>query len=487
MSPDRHSRDDRLGSYRDATGFLESLVRTPPRTQFERERLGLSPIEALLERIGNPQRRLPAIHITGSQGKGSTALHAEALLTAAGLRVGTFTSPHLEVWNERIRVEGAPVDDAVFVEALERVRCPITELHRVDADTAPAFFDALVGAAFTVFDDASVDIAVVEAGIGARLDPTRVCRAVATCVTGVELEHTDRLGPTIADIAREKAAIGRPSVPLVVGSVPEAAQEVLEREAARVGAPLLRLGRDFTVRHDVAPPARGTTGNDPCRDGSRGGEGTGRRVVGSGPEGTAEGSLTGTVRAEVTVAGRTIAFRLRHPGRHMIENAALALALANEAGALNRLDDSAAGAALESTVLPGRAEVLRERPLVIADGAHTPAAVKALLSVLGAVDTSRLVVVVSATRGKDVARMLSPLVRYADTVIATTAEASRSLPSTQLARILETIDRRASIIDVDTPADAIRVAVRVAGSDGAVCVTGSMYVAGAARRMLASV
>ena len=171
----------------------------------------------------------------------------------------------------------------------------------------------------------------------------------------------------------------------------------------------------------------------------------------------------------------------------MIENAALALALANEAGALNRLDDSAAGAALESTVLPGRAEVLRERPLVIADGAHTPAAVKALLSVLGAVDTSRLVVVVSATRGKDVARMLSPLVRYADTVIATTAEASRSLPSTQLARILETIDRRASIIEVDPPADAIRAAVRVAGSDGTVCVTGSMYVAGAARRMLASV
>ena len=487
MSPARHLRDDRLRSYGDATDFLESLVRTPARTQCERERLGLSPVEGLLERIDNPQRRLPAIHITGSQGKGSTALQTEALLTAAGLRVGTFTSPHLELWNERIRVEGAPIDDAAFVGALERVRPPIAALHRADADAAPAFFDALVGAAFTVFDDASVDIAVVEAGIGARLDPTRVCRAVATCVTGVELEHTDRLGSTIAEIAREKAAIARPGVPLVAGSVPEAAQEVLEREAARTGAPLLRLGRDFTVRRDVASPARGTTGNDPCRDGSRGGEGTGRRVVGSGPGGTVEGSLTGTVRAEVTIAGRTIAFRLRQPGGHMIENAALALALANEAGALNRLDDSAAGVALESTVLPGRVEVLRERPLVIADGAHTPAAVKALLSVLGAVDRSRLVVVVSATRGKDVARMLAPLVRRAVTVIATTAEPSRSLSATQLAGILETIDRRASVIDVDPPADAIHAAVRVAGSEGVVCVTGSMYVAGAARRMLAGV
>ena len=486
MSPARHLRDDRLRSYRDATDFLESLVRTPPRTQCERERLGLSPIESLLERIGNPQHRLPAIHITGSQGKGSTALHAEALLAAAGLRVGTFTSPHLEVWNERIRVEGTPIDDAAFVGALERVRPPIAELHRADADTAPAFFDALVGAAFTVFADASVDIAVIEAGIGARLDPTRVCRAVVTCVTGVDLEHTDRLGSTIADIARQKAAIARPGVPLVVGSVPEAAQEVLEREAAQAGALLLRLGRDFTVRHQVAPPASSTTENDPCRDGSRCDESTGRRVVGGGREGTVEGLPTGTARADVTVAGRAIAFRLRHPGRHMSENAALALALANEAGALNRLDDSAAGAALESTVLPGRAEVLRERPLVIADGAHTPAAVKALLSVLGAVNTSRIVVVVSATRGKDVARMLAPLVRRAVTVIATTAEPSRSLPATQLAGILETIDRRAPVIDVDPPADAIRAAVRVAGSDGVVCVTGSMYVAGAARRMLAS-
>ena len=170
----------------------------------------------------------------------------------------------------------------------------------------------------------------------------------------------------------------------------------------------------------------------------------------------------------------------------MIENAALALALSDVAGALNRLDDSAAGAAIESAVLPGRVEVLRERPLVIADGAHTPAAIEALLSILGALDTPRLVAVVSATRGKDVVRTLSPLVRHADTVIATTAEPSRSVPSAQLAGVLETIHRPASIIDVDLPRDAILAAMRIAGRDGAVCVTGSMYVAGAARRMLRS-
>ena len=486
MNRDRHLQGDRLRSYGDATDFLQSLVRAAPRTRTERERLGLSPIESLLARIGNPHHRLAAIHITGSQGKGSTALYAEALLAAAGLRTGTFTSPHLETWNERIRVGGTPVDDATFVAALERVRPPVAALHRADADAAPAFFDALTAAAFSVFADASVDIAVVEAGIGARLDPTRVCRAVATCVTGVALEHTDRLGLTIAEIAHEKAAIARPGVPLVVGSVPPAAWEVLERQAARAGARLVRLGRDFTIGRVHASPACIKAGNDQDRDESSCRESTDRSVVGSVRERTVADSSGGADRAEVGLSGRTIPIALRQPGRHMLENAALALALANESGALSRLDDDAAAAALESAVLSGRAEVLRERPLVIADGAHTAPAVRALLAIPAVLGASRLVAVVSATRGKDVVRMLSPLVLRVDTVIATTAEPSRSLPSTELAGMIEAIGSPASIIDVDPPADAFRTAIRVAGSDGAVCVTGSMYLAGAARRMLRS-
>ena len=484
MSPDRHLHGRRLRTYRDATDFLESLVRTPPRTRCERERLGLSPIESLLDRIGNPHRELAAIHITGSKGKGSTALYTEALLTAAGLRTGTFTSPHLEDWNERIRIAGAPIDRAGFVEALERVRPAIAELQDADADAAPAFFDALVAAAFSVFAGASVDIAVVEAGIGARLDPTRVCRAVATCVTGVELEHTDRLGSTITDIAREKAAVARPGVSIVAGSMPEAARAVLEREAARAGAPLLCLGRDIMIRRDVTSrpldSAQIDLGCDiPSRhDVTRRGHAKNRR------DAALTDSLAGAGPAEIALAERTIPVALRQPGRHMLENAALALALANEAGVLSRLDDASAGAALEAAVLPGRAEVLREAPLVIADGAHTRTSVEALLEILDTRFPARLVVVVSVTRGKDAAYVLSPLVQRADTVIATVAEPSRSLPSAELASILEASGPCAAITGIDTPADAIRAAVRRAGRDGTVCVTGSMYMAGAARRIL---
>ena len=482
--------DGRSPAYRDAVRWLESLVRIPPRTRRERERLGLAPIESLLDRIGNPHRKIPAVHVTGSKGKGSTALYTEALLTAAGIRAGTFTSPHLEEWTERIRIDGAPIDEAGFVDALERVRPALAALHESDADAAPAFFDALVAAAFPVFADAPVDVAVVEAGIGARLDPTRVCRAVATCVTGVELEHADRLGPAIEDVAREKAAIARPGVPLVIGSMPEAARAVLEREAERAGAPLLRLGREITIRRGAGFRPRDTSRIDSCRGasslhGAPGGSGAGSRTSRGDPAPT--GSLAGADSAgvaEIAVAGRAIPVTLRQPGPHMIENAALALALANEAGALERLDDAAAGAALEAAVLPGRAEVLREAPLVIADGAHTPGSIEALLGILDAHAPARLVAVVSATRGKDAALMLSPLVRRAETVIATTAEPSRSLSSTELASILEASHPRAAVAGIDLPADAIRAALRLAGRDGTVCVTGSMYMAGAARRVL---
>ncbi len=507
----------RLRTYRAATAFLESLVRTPPRTREERERLGLYPIESLLDRIGNPHRELAAIHITGSKGKGSTALYLEALLAAAGLRIGTFTSPHLEHWNERIRIAGAPIGRGKFVEAMERVRPAIADLHRADADTAPAFFDALVAAAFNTFADAGVDIAVIEAGIGARLDPTRACRAAATCVTSVEMEHADRLGPALTDIAREKAAVARAGVPLVIGSMPAPASAVMERETARIGAPLRRLGRDIGIRWRGARPATGAPAGASGHRAAQRHEAV--RTVGAGeadvllaglgaklpklagaPVGAAEadalsravvaeprssaGTFPGTEEADILLPGRTIRIGLRQPGRHMIENAALALALAHEMGALRLLDDAAAGTALKAADLPGRVEILREAPLVITDGAHTSGSIAALVRILDARRSTTLVAVVSITRGKDAPSVLSSLVRQANVVIATAVEPSRSLAAEALVRDLREAAPHAAIEAIDAPADALQAAMCLAGRDGIVCATGSMYMAGAARRIL---
>ena len=254
--------------------------------------------------------------------------------------------------------------------------------------------------------------------------------------------------------------------------MPEAARVVLEHEAARAGAPQRRLGREFTIRRGDTLPSTDAAPNDSGRQSRRG-----RTAAPAGP-------MRDTGVVEIVLPDRAIAVALRQPGRHMVENAALALALANEVGALRRLDDAAAGAALEATILPGRTEVLREAPLVIADGAHTRASIEALVEVLASRPPAKFVAVVSVTRGKDAAHMLRPLVRRAEAVIATAAEPSRSLPAEALAQVLRNSAPRVPVESIASPADAIHAAIRLAGCDGTVCATGSMYVAGAARRIL---
>ena len=254
---------------------------------------------------------------------------------------------------------------------------------------------------------------------------------------------------------------------------------VVEYEAARVGAPVRTLGRDITIRAGAlsAPTCPAPSGPALSSPGHR--EPRGRTVTPSG------GRLETGV-AEVTLSGRTIPVVLRQLGRHMVENAALALAIANEVGALGRLDDAAAQAALEAAILPGRTEVLGNSPRVIADGAHTRASIEALVEVLGPRPAAPTIAVVSVTRGKDPRRLLEPLVRHADVVIATAAEPSRSLPARALAGILRDSAPDAAIEAIEAPGDAIHAATRLAGVDGTVCAAGSMYLAGAARRALLS-
>ena len=218
-------------------------------------RVDLRPVRALLERVGHPERDLRIFHVAGSKGKGSVALLAEAVLAAAGHRVGTFTSPHLESWTERFRVDGAPVSEAELGRVLEVLR-PAVEAFRPDAENpAPTWFDVTTAAAFLLFRRARVDHAVVEVGLGGRLDSTNAARASVACITSIELEHTDRLGHTLAAIAGEKAGILEPLRPAVVGALPPEALAVVEARARELGSPVVRLGRE--VEAVVLGPAPG--------------------------------------------------------------------------------------------------------------------------------------------------------------------------------------------------------------------------------------
>jgi dihydrofolate synthase/folylpolyglutamate synthase len=351
-----------------ATAWLASLSPWP-------EEFGLDRMHALLDELGNPQERFPAVHVVGTNGKSTTTRMIEELLSAAGLRVGAYVSPHVRDWGERIRVGGVEAD---FESAVARVR-PAAE--RLGATQ----FEALTAAALAEFAEAGVDAAVVEAGLGGRLDATNVVRSRVVVLTNVSLEHTAQLGETREEIAAEKLAVVRP----------------------------------------------------------------GATVVLSEPEWRALARSSGAETALVT--GRSN----------------LALAVAAAESFLGRPVE--AGRASQVS-LPGRLERVGESPLEIWDGAHTLEGVGYLLA---RVPTRRYVLVVSILSDKPAERMLAALSALGDTLIATTSANERALAADELATLGKSWF--AEIETLADPAEAVARARMIAGADGAVLVTGSLY------------
>jgi dihydrofolate synthase/folylpolyglutamate synthase len=205
--PSGPAPDPPLRSLAQAEAWLEGLINVERRPEVPYARLGLDPIRRLLARVGDPQAALSVVHVAGSKGKGSTALLVEALLRGLGERVATFTSPHLERWTERFRVDGREVEGERLLAAVERLRPHVDALRAEAPASAPTFFDVTTAAAMLLFAEARVDRAVLEVGLGGRLDSTNVVDPAVTCITTIELEHTDKLGTTPAALGAEQAGI----------------------------------------------------------------------------------------------------------------------------------------------------------------------------------------------------------------------------------------------------------------------------------------
>lgn len=433
-----------IRSVEEAGEWLEGLINVEKRPDWPYARMDLGPIRALLDRVGSPERDLACLHIAGSKGKGSTALFAEALLTAVGEKVGTFTSPHLERWTERVRIGGCDVEGAALADAVERVRPHVEALREADPTRAPTFFDATTAAALVCFCEAGVDRAVLEVGLGGRLDSTNVVTPQVACITSIELEHTDRLGGTLAAIAGEKAGILKPGVPAVIGQLPSEALAVVEARAKQLGVELSRAGVDFEGR-----AARG-----------------GRLMLRDGP-----------LAVETT---------LRSPAPHQAHNAALALACVRRASGV---EDGAlrehAAAALAGAALPGRAELLRRSPCILVDAAHTAASARALARVLEELGSPPTRFVLSISVGKDTAAILEALLPFAESVTATRAEPARSLAPTAVAEAIRAVASEVPVRVVPNPHRALRAAAEGLPAGVCLCAAGSTYLAGIARRVLA--
>jgi dihydrofolate synthase/folylpolyglutamate synthase len=429
----------------DAEAWLEGLIDLERSPDLSRARLSLAPVRALLERIGAPHERLRVVHVAGSKGKGSTALLCEALLRAAGRTTGTFTSPHLERWTERFRIDGREVPGGTLAAAIEALR-PHADALRGGPEP-PSFFDVTTAAAFRLFAEARVDVAVIEVGLGGRLDSTNVVAPAVACITSIEREHTEKLGDTLAAIAGEKAGIAKAGVPLVTGALPGEAAAVVEARARAVDCPLARLGREL-----------------------------GFEVLAEELDATRFRLTDGAFELETALAA---------PGRHQAANAALALACVRRSGAV---DDAAlrtaAPRAFAAARLPGRIEIVSRAPWVVVDGAHTAASARALAATLRRIPRERSHLVLSVSAGKDLTAICEALAPEADLVTVTRAEPVRSLDPQLVADAVRAVAGRAEVRVVPNPHLALRAAREALAPGGLLVASGSFYLAGIARRVL---
>ena len=430
-------------SYDDAEALLLSRVREDPRPYDMRGAVAGIAVRRLLDTVGRPEDGLEVLHIAGSKGKGSVALFVEAMLRHAGHATGTFTSPHLTCWNERIRINGEPVDDDALCAVLERLRPAIATLDGENDDLAPTFFDVLTAAGLLAFAEAGCRCAILETGLGGTYDATNVVSPRATAITSIELEHTDKLGVTLESIAAHKAGIIKPGIPLVSGDLPAAARAVISERAQALGAPQHRYGEDWRIDSEPDSPSS-------------------RRVHYS--EDAADPPYAAT-------------FRCPHPLEHMAVNAGIALALVRAAGYSVHPD------AISGCTLPARGQFLGHEPWLLVDGAHTEDSLRALGEILAGVPARERHFVISTTHGKST-RMLQPLLCGATRVLATCADRSRSMPAADLAAALSAQDADLPVETVDDPREALLRAREDLPRKAVLCVCGSVYIAGRALEVL---
>jgi dihydrofolate synthase/folylpolyglutamate synthase len=389
---------------------LERLYGLAPRGA----QLGLERVRAASASFGHPERRFSSLHVAGTNGKGSVSAMAAAMALEGGVRVGLYTSPHLCRFDERIQIDGRPAPEDALVATLEEVldRCP--EL---------TFFETATVAAFQLFARFGVELAVVEVGLGGRLDATNVLEAPrATAITSIALDHTDRLGPTIASIAREKAGVAKRGVPLFVGPLPAEALAQVEATAASVGALVNRTDRD----------------------------------------------------AELA------AFVEQHPpaleGGHQRDNARIAVALGREAG----LSDRAIAGGLRRVEWRGRLETIRTNSgAFLLDAAHNPDGAEALAAALRtrSLPPSEIALVFGSMADKDYPKMLASLAPFAAHRVYVAPEGRRAADPITMTPI-------APGVVAAHPEQALELGRKAVGGSGLVVVTGSIFLVGAVRALL---
>ena len=434
-----------ISDYDSAISYLFSLINYEFRPEQARSLADfpLGRMRSLLERLGNPQTSIPCIHIAGTKGKGSTAVMVARILEASGLRVGLFTSPHPQRYEERFMVNQQTAEEKDVVAIVRRLKAIADEMAQTPVGR-PTFFEITTAAGWLHFQKQSVDLAVIEVGLGGRLDSTNLCAPLVTVISSISRDHMRLLGNTLEAIAGEKAGIIKPNIPVISGVTAAGPAAVIRTVAQTQQAPILEIDRDFEVDSSSAPKDPLSPWTFDYRKG--------------------DFQLSG--------------LELNMLGEHQTRNAALAVT------AIRQLDQERFGIepahirdGLRSAKLPLRIQVLRREPTVIIDAAHNPASIQALCATLSAVQADRRVCVFSSSKDKEVAELLRILAAEFDHFILTAYQSNpRAVPVDELIDIANGVISKTRETALD-PLAAMRRAYQIASQNDLICATGSFFFA----------
>jgi len=403
-------------------------------------RLGLDPVSRLLDRLHNPYNSYETILIGGTNGKGSIAAMVASILACGGFRVGLYTSPHLIDIRERIKVNQRMIALDEMMELIEEVKERMTE--------SVTYFEFLTAVAFLYFSRKCVDIAVVEVGMGGRLDATNVVRPLVSVISNISFDHEEHLGRNLGSIAREKGGIIKDGGVCITAVTQKSVIRVLEGICRGRGAALFKVGGKIKVRE-----------------------------LGNG------------LFSYKGIRKRYERLMCPLKGRHQIKNAAVALGVI-EAVAMKgfSVNDDAVFAGIRDVRWAGRLEVLQHAPMLVVDGAHNAAGVSALAKALkNEFSYTRLILIFGVLNDKDYRSMLKKLVPLVDRLIITKPDTVRAMPPEEIAAVAQKWQYHDRIEVAENPHEALKRALSIAGSDDMICVTGSLYLVGEMKRIFSNI
>ena len=436
-------------SYQDALAYIYSFTDYEKQYiyRYSPETFDLNRVVRLLDYLDNPHRRFRAVHIAGTKGKGSASAMIASVLQAAGYRTGLYTSPHLHTFRERIQINGHLIGETELCTLVEQIQPAVAAVPELTT------FEIITALGFLYFDQQQVDWAVLEVGMGGRLDATNVVTPQVAVITSLSYDHTYVLGNTLAAIAREKAGIIKPHVPVITAPQPAEAMAVIEEVCAQRGAPLTVVGRNWQWEAVVASPDGQSFYAWPVRNSGQ--------------------------------ATRAL-YWIPLTGSHQLINATISLAaislLRKQGGDISQ---AAILAGLRDVRWPGRLEVLGREPWVVVDGAHNGDSARKLVAAIGGLfPYRRLILVFGALMGHSVPDMLDALLPVADGVILTRTNRIRAVATSDLLREVQSRGREAEA--TEGVGEALEQALALASPEDLVCATGSLSVAAEAREAWAA-